>query len=170
MRIKISLLGIALTTALAIPAHAQYLQVPQGAVVDNSLDQTMQPHTTMTAPMGAMHTQDAAAPMQASQKYETVSGGVTGEERAELDASQRGKSVKLVFAATNGEYLGDVMVTIKTAKGEEISNFKADGPYVFIALPAGTYSLTAVAGAETRTQKVTASKGQRAYTIRFSPQ
>ena len=175
MRITSSLMAIGLTLAVAAPAQAQYLQVPQGAMVDNSLDATMQPRSN-TQPMPMQQApmrqpmQDSQATAQATQRYETVTGGVTGEERAGLDASQRGKSVKLVFAATNGEYFGDVMVAIKDAKGEEVSNFKADGPFAFIALPTGNYTVTAMVGSQTRTQKIVAGKVQKTYTIRFAPQ
>lgn len=175
MRTKIVLSAL-LLTAYAVPASAQYLHLPEPNIVDNSI-----PGSIHATPMPASELPQATAAsnvnldqqtgggMVANQRYETVTGGVTGEDRAALDAAQRGKSLKLVFAATNGEYLGDVNVSIKGSAGE-VSNFKADGPYNYVALPAGNYTVTAMSNGETRTQKVTVGKGQKSYVIRFSPQ
>ena len=76
-----------------------------------------------------------------------ISGGVGASGRAEIEAVQDQYSLKLVFAYSNGEFLAAVHVVITDAAGTTLVATDADGPWLLVALPAGTYKVAAtVAG------------------------
>ena len=161
---RTSIFAIGLAVLVTAPALAQPAPhyVPTDPIVDNSLGSTDPRAAPMPMPGPQRHMSDG---------YEIVSGGVTGEERTALDAAERSKSVKLVLAATNGDYLADAAITVSDAHGREVARTDdAIGPYVYIALPPGTYTVTATLSGEMRTQKVTAGPGQHRYTLRFRSQ
>jgi hypothetical protein len=51
--------------------------------------------------------------------------------------------VKLVFAASNGDFLGDPNVTVTDGAGKQVFQAQCDGPWVLIELPAGAYKVHA---------------------------
>jgi hypothetical protein len=51
--------------------------------------------------------------------------------------------LKLVFAEKSGAYLSGVMVVLATARGAEIISVATNGPWFFIQLPPGNYSVKA---------------------------
>lgn len=73
-------------------------------------------------------------------------GGV-GEEQASYMKQQKGDyDLMLTFASRNGEYLADVDVAIKDAKGKSVLNTTCGGPMLLVSLPrSGTYRIQAQA-------------------------
>ena len=51
--------------------------------------------------------------------------------------------VKLVFAAANGDFLGDPNVTVTDATGKQAFQAQCNCPWVLIDLPAGSYKVHA---------------------------
>jgi hypothetical protein len=51
--------------------------------------------------------------------------------------------VKLVFAAANGDFLGDPNVAVTDASGKQVFQAQCNGPWVLIELPAGAYKVHA---------------------------
>ena len=51
--------------------------------------------------------------------------------------------VKLVFAASNGDFLGDPAVAITDGSGKQVFQAQCNGPWVLIELPAGSYQVHA---------------------------
>jgi hypothetical protein len=88
-----------------------------------------------------------------------ISGGVGESGRAEIEAVQAQYSLKLVFAYTNGEFLAGVDVVITDAAGNTLVAADADGPWLLVALPAGTYRVAATVGDSTKTEEVSVSAG-----------
>lgn len=84
-----------------------------------------------------------------------IAGGVGESGRAEIDAVQDQYSLKLVFAYTNGEFLAEVDVVIVDAAGKTLVATDADGPWLLVDLPAGTYKIEATVNGETKTKRVT---------------
>ena len=70
-------------------------------------------------------------------------------------AREKEFNLKLVFTLVEGNYLADVDVTVKDAKGKTMIRHVADGPFFMAKLPAGTYSVTAVYEGKGQTRKVT---------------
>jgi hypothetical protein len=83
-----------------------------------------------------------------------VSGGIGDDERAILESLSGQYTLKLEFAKRNRDYLGDVRVILR---GPVSLDVISDGPIFLAKLPAGTYSVTAIADGMPRTQTVTVS-------------
>jgi hypothetical protein len=72
-----------------------------------------------------------------------VSGGIGLDEREELEASGKDYNLKLTFAVREGNYLGDVKVSIVSSSGKKILDAVSEGPWFFTRLPPGRYSVRA---------------------------
>lgn len=80
--------------------------------------------------------------VQASQ-VETLSAGVGEEDRQQ----QGGYSLKVVTFVHGGPFLSNVAIRIKDlGSGEVLVDEKAQGPWLYVDLPAGSYSILAVRG------------------------
>jgi len=73
-----------------------------------------------------------------------VSGGVGFDERNEMQAIRADYNLHLLFSITGtGEYLSDVQVLIRDAKGNVYLEAVSDGPMLFARLSPGRYLVTA---------------------------
>ena len=90
-----------------------------------------------------------------------VSGGVGAEEREALEAASADYSLKAVFAVEqHTAFLADVVFAIRRAGGETVVEGKTSGPWLYVALPAGTYEIEATAeSGETQRSSVTVGDG-----------
>ena len=72
---------------------------------------------------------------------ETTVGGIgvgcTGIGQTKNDPKWQAYSVRLEFAAANGEYLAGEVVRLVDAKGEEVLDVSCEGPWLLIKLPPG---------------------------------
>jgi len=99
-----------------------------------------------------------------------LSGGVGESSRAEIDAVQDQYSLKLVFAYTTGEFLAEVGVVITDSAGTTLVSTDADGPWLLVNLPAGTYNVAATVNDETKTQQVTVpASGLKTVNMQWPP-
>ena len=72
-----------------------------------------------------------------------LTGGVSSEERAILEASGKAYNVQLTFAEKGGAYLSDVNLVVTDAKAGEIIAITTNGPFFYIQLPPGNYGVSA---------------------------
>lgn len=72
-----------------------------------------------------------------------MSGGFGSDERKALRAMGRNFSLKLVFAAKNGDYLSAVKVIVKDQRGEIWLEAVSEGPWFYVKLPRGKYQVQA---------------------------
>lgn len=100
-----------------------------------------------------------------------VSGGVGLAERAALEKIAKNYNLRLVFATKSGSYLADVRVTVSGPQGKSLFSTTAQGPWLFVKLPAGKYQVSATSGGTpiTRTAEVSA-KGATTLYFRFPKQ
>jgi len=99
-----------------------------------------------------------------------VSGGIGADEREELRAKETEYDLKIVTAATSGDYLAGVRVVIESAANEPVLETTMDGPILLAKLPPGSYTITATAGGGTLTQTVTIpAEGLRQVDFRWRP-
>jgi hypothetical protein len=94
--------------------------------------------------------------------------GVSEDSR--IDPRWSGYSVKLVFAAADGGFLGDVRVKIVDSAGGEVFAAHCLAPWVLVDLPPGKYQVEAVAR-QSHTQNfplTVPAGGQREHTSRFA--
>lgn len=96
-----------------------------------------------------------------------ISGGVGLEEREALAAKYKEYNLKLMFAATGGEYLADIKVEISDSRGKKVLVAAADGPWFFTNVPAGKYTVTATMMGKEKQNKVNIRKGQKQITLGF---
>lgn len=95
-----------------------------------------------------------------------ISGGVGEDSRQELAAKAKDYNLKLVFALASGEYIADVQVDIADSRGATVASERSDGPWMFVKLPPGGYTVKATVNDKTQTKKITAGKqGQK--TVNF---
>jgi len=83
-----------------------------------------------------------------------VTGGTGTDERADLQAKEKDYNLKIVAAATSGDYVADVWVVIESAAKKSMLETKMDGPILLAKLPAGTYTIKATYGPSTQTRTV----------------
>jgi hypothetical protein len=79
-------------------------------------------------------------------------------------------SAKLVFAASNGDFLGDPNVTVTDGTGKQVFQAQCNGPWVLIDLAPGSYKVHATGqkGAYTKDFDLAVKSGaQTAKTIRL---
>jgi hypothetical protein len=97
-----------------------------------------------------------------------VSGGAGADERADLEAKQADYNLKIVVAATSGDYLADVWIVIDSSARKGLLEAKMEGPILLAKLPPGTYTIKATYGPSTQTQTVSVpGQGLREASFRW---
>lgn len=98
-----------------------------------------------------------------------MSGGVGIGARDTLSQRAEDYELKLVFARTpSGDYLADVPVTISDRRGNTVIDAVSDGPWMYVDLPNGTYSVKARFNGRTETRQISVTSGsQRTVYLRF---
>ena len=97
-----------------------------------------------------------------------VSGGVGAESREELLAKESEYNLKIVAAATSGDYLADVQIVIAGARTGPVLDATMEGPILLAKLSPGTYTVKATSDAQTQTKTVTIpAQGQRQLDFRW---
>lgn len=121
--------------------------------------------TTVTVLAAAALAVMAGLPAQANSSAVCSGVGIQGRAAAKSIPY----TLKLVYAAPNGHYLGAVKTQI-SGKGGEMVNLTCPGPWVLANLPAGHYKVTATFAGKSETRSVTVSgKGQRQQEFIFTP-
>jgi hypothetical protein len=84
-----------------------------------------------------------------------VTGGVTGDERAELVLQLPDYNLRIVTAAQrSGSYLSDVALAVRDAKGAMVLQITIDGPMLYARMPPGRYDLELTWGGVTQKRAV----------------
>jgi hypothetical protein len=87
-----------------------------------------------------------------------VSGGVGEAERAALRQMTEDYSLKLVFAVQQGNALADVNVAIKDSQGTPVLDTVIQGPWLYVDLPPGKYTVVASAYNQAKEQMAQVSE------------
>lgn len=94
-----------------------------------------------------------------------INGGISDEETAELKAKSGEYNLQIMISATTGEFISDVNVNI-TGGGKSLVSVDDAGPYLYVRLPAGEYTVTATSptgGTKSSKLKVPASGAAKAH-------
>ena len=100
-------------------------------------------------------------------------GGVGDNEVATMKRSARDYDMMLTFATKRGEYLADVNVDIKDAKGKPLMHARCDGPIMLVDFPqGGTYRVHAETGGYSldKTARVSSKQNRTASVVMHWPQ
>lgn len=95
------------------------------------------------------------------QGWPYVSGGVSHEELVELHGHRGEYSLWIVTAAMkSGAYLADARITIRDRKDRRVVfDRPIDGPWLFIALPLGSYEIEAALKGQSQRRFTTIHRG-----------
>jgi hypothetical protein len=97
----------------------------------------------------------ASDSMRTTSSIGVLSGGVGENARQELGQKAHGYELKLVFASTpSGSYLAGVPVTIRNQAGTTVVDEVSQGPWMFVDLPSGSYTVKAAVGNSVQTKNV----------------
>ncbi|MGQ9654274.1 MAG: hypothetical protein ACUVXD_09445 [Thermodesulfobacteriota bacterium] len=97
-----------------------------------------------------------------------LSGGIGLEERAAMDAKAEDFNLKLVFAITSREYLSDIQVQIQEPSGKVLLSAQSKGPWFFVKLPEGQYTIQASTGQQRKTVKANVGKGLQTVHVQWN--
>ena len=90
-------------------------------------------------------------------KYMT--GGVGLDERAAMEKAANGNfNLQLVFAETTGPYLADIKVDIQGQDGKKLVDMATHGPWFFVELPNGQYTVTVTHDGKSEVQHLVVGK------------
>ena len=98
---------------------------------------------------------------------EYLSGGVGIDAQDRINERAKEFNLKLVFTLTEGNYVADVGVALKDARGRTVVEDTADGPFFLAKLPAGQYTVAATYEGRTVTRKLQVGKGLRTEYLRW---
>ena len=83
-----------------------------------------------------------------------VTGGVGADERADLQAKEKDYNLKIVTAATSGDYVANARVVIESAAKTSVLETRMEGPILLAKLPPGMYTIKATHGSSMQTRTV----------------
>ncbi|MGB5987526.1 MAG: hypothetical protein WBG37_19630 [Desulfobacterales bacterium] len=72
-----------------------------------------------------------------------MSGGVGQAERAEMEQMAQGYNLKIVLARASGNYLARLPLTVHDDQGQKVLEVEAAGPWIYLQLPEGRYTVKA---------------------------
>lgn len=104
---------------------------------------------------------------KSAEGVEYVSGGIGENAQQQLNERAKDFNLKLVFTLNEGNYIADVNLAVKDAKGRTVVEDVAEGPIFLARLPAGQYSVTANYEGKTQTRKLKVGKGLRTEYLRW---
>lgn len=90
-------------------------------------------------------------------KYAT--GGVGFGERARLQTMAKDYNLRLIFAENTGAYLANINVKIQDNKGKNLMDTTANGPWFFVKVPQGQYTVIVSHLGKKETKKVAVRNG-----------
>jgi hypothetical protein len=96
-----------------------------------------------------------------------ASGGISDDERNEMQAMKNGYTLLLKVAAKSGHYLGEVDVVFRRANGEIAFENRLDGPWLLVNLPGGIYDMSVTSEGTTQRKKVRINNGARREVVMY---
>jgi len=75
--------------------------------------------------------------------FRYMTGGIGSEEREVMESLGAPFNLKLVFAERAGNFLSDVKLSILEEPGHKVAEAIANGPWFYIKLPPGSYTVAA---------------------------
>jgi hypothetical protein len=104
---------------------------------------------------------------KSAEGVEYVSGGIGEDAQQQLNERAKDFNLKLVFTLNEGNYIADVNVAVKDAKGRTVVEDLAEGPIFLAKLPPGQYNVTANYDGKTQTRKLRVGQGLRTEYLRW---
>ena len=100
-----------------------------------------------------------------------ISGGVSDESQAEIEALSSNYRLRIVDALEGGAFLADVQQRLIDADGDVVVDVQTTGPITLINAPAGPYTLESrFEGQRQSHEVVVPSRGQKRLDLRWKAQ
>jgi hypothetical protein len=97
-----------------------------------------------------------------------VGGGVGINARDMLSSQAPDHNVRMVFSLNTGNYVADVDVRVRDARGNTVLQGTSDGPWLLAKLQPGNYTVDATYGGRTVTQRINVGRtGVRSANFRW---
>jgi len=96
-----------------------------------------------------------------------ASGGIGASSQESLRARERDFNLKLVFTLAEGDYVADVAVVIRDARGHIVLQHEASGPFFMAKLPGGSYDVTTTYEGRTHLRRVNVGQYLRTEQFRW---
>jgi len=143
-------------------------KISQLELGDITVDETILSETEPleTSPIEAI-TLETETSLTECEEIRYLSGGISGDEVAFMKSIAHLFSLEMVFVqADKGKevYLADVVVSLQNDK-EEILRTLTDGPFLFVHVPNGKYTITASYKGIEQTRQVNITKGKHRRTV-----
>jgi hypothetical protein len=122
--------------------------------------------TVFVAALSPVHSL-LAVPSQSSGDIAYASGGISDDERNEMQAMKNGYTLLLKVAAKSGQYLGDADVAFKRRDGTAVFETRMDGPWLLVNLPSGVYEMSVTSEGTTQRKQVRVGKGSRREVVMY---
>ena len=120
------------------------------------------------AALSAIQARAAGDQIMSSGAVKFVSGGVGEDSNARMQALSKDFNLRLLFAAKDGHYLAEVALTITDARGGEVLDTIAEGPWLLATLAPGKYEITASYAGKAITRATTIpDRGRREVFFRW---
>jgi hypothetical protein len=88
-----------------------------------------------------------------------LTGGVGLDERVAMEKAAKGNyNLQFVFAEATGPYLADVKVDIQGKDGKKLVDMSTNGPWFFVELPNGQYTVTVTHDGKSEVQRLVVGK------------
>ena len=97
-----------------------------------------------------------------------ITGGIGSEEQAYFKQSKPNYNTYLLFVdRKSGAYLADVTVQVKDSKGQTVFDEMSEGPYFYLDLPNGSYTITASYEGVEKSHRVKVTNAHKAGQVKF---
>lgn len=99
-----------------------------------------------------------------------ISGGIGNEEKAMLEQQRSSYNLWIESALSTGHYISDAYYTITNKSGDSVFSAQGDGPFFYVALPQGSYKVTADWKGQSNTKSATVgTSGHSEINFYFKP-
>lgn len=118
--------------------------------------------------LGAAHAAAPLPPLQHRGATEYLSGGIGKDEARAIEAAAPLWPLTLEFAVQHkqrADFAADVKVQLRDAKGMDVLQATADGPFLLAKLPPGRYGIEASFAGKTLQRMVVVKQGQPAKAV-----
>lgn len=126
--------------------------------------QNPDPNAYYRAPAREIPMIDTSRQYNQGDEVNFVTGGIGDDERQAIEAAKASYNVHVTNASTNGAFVEDTQVVIRKKDGTEVLSVEA-GPLLYVQLPAGSYTLEATHGDETRKKNIVIGKKTRSANV-----
>jgi len=162
MRTAISVLPVIAAALALAPARAELPAEPSSnatEIVTTAPAPAPAPSPALMPATGGDYVPDTSYLFKRKDQVLYATGGIGDEEMAALKLNERNYNLRVMAAIPGGNYIGDYTLRIRDTQGTTVLEAPGEGPYFYVQLPPGTYTVEAVSESGRQQQKITIGAG-----------